>query len=182
MVSWIDIMPTILDWTDAPRAARLRVARAILVADPRPGATVSGWDRVFASHRFHEIQQYYPMRALRTREYKYIVNLAAPLSYPIAGDIESSPSWHAIQARPTVGFGARTVDAFLHRPAEELYDLGKDPRRCATSPLILRSLTSFDACVPRWPSSDRAHMIHGSRVSPQCSVIDYRSRGGQREP
>jgi N-sulfoglucosamine sulfohydrolase len=82
---------------------------------------------VFASHGFHEIQQYYPMRALRTRQYKYIVNLAAPLEFPIAGDIASSPTWKVIAARPSAGLGARTLQAFLHRPPEELYDLQADP-------------------------------------------------------
>jgi N-sulfoglucosamine sulfohydrolase len=126
MVSWIDIMPTILDWTDAPEPRGYALpGRSLLpiLAQENP----SGWDRVFASHSFHEIQQYYPMRALRTREYKYIVNLAAPLEFPIAGDIASSPTWRAIVARPAVGLGARPVQAFLHRPAEELYDLRKDP-------------------------------------------------------
>lgn len=126
MVSWIDIAPTILEWTGAagPEAYRL-AGRSLLsiLEQTRP----TGWDRIFASHGFHEIQQYYPMRALRTRQHKYILNLAAGVTYPIAGDIQSSPSWHAIQARPAVGLGARTLEAFLHRPAEELYDLSKDP-------------------------------------------------------
>jgi len=30
-------------------------------------------------------------------------------------------------ARPSLGVGARTMQAFLHRPAEEVYDLRKDP-------------------------------------------------------
>jgi N-sulfoglucosamine sulfohydrolase len=124
MVSWIDVAPTILDWA--------RVSNT----QPLPGRSIlpileqtnpPGWDRVFASHNFHEIQQYYPMRALRTREYKYIVNLAAPLEFPIAGDVASSPSWRAIEARPAVGLGTRTTQAFLHRPPEELYEVRKDP-------------------------------------------------------
>lgn len=126
MVSWVDILPTILDWARiAPAGSPMPVGRSILPileqTDP------SGWDRVFASHGFHEIQQYYPMRALRTRQYKYIVNLAAPLEFPIAGDIASSPTWKAVAARPGVGLGARTLQAFLHRPPEELYDLQADP-------------------------------------------------------
>jgi N-sulfoglucosamine sulfohydrolase len=126
MVSWVDITPTILDWARAPLPRGQQLAgRTVLPileqANPR------GWDRVFASHGFHEIQQYYPMRALRTRAYKYIVNLAAALEFPIAGDVASSPSWQAIAARPSAGLGARTLQAFLHRPAEELYDLRKDP-------------------------------------------------------
>jgi N-sulfoglucosamine sulfohydrolase len=125
MVSWVDIMPTILDWAGVSPPPTQLAGRSILQILEQ--STPQGWDRVFASHGFHEIQQYYPMRAMRTREYKYIVNLAAPLEFPIAGDIASSPTWRAIAARPSVGLGARTVDAFLHRPAEELYDLRKDP-------------------------------------------------------
>jgi N-sulfoglucosamine sulfohydrolase len=127
MVSWIDITPTILDWTGA-RAG---------VSTPLPGRSLlpilsetnpPGWDRVFASHSFHEIQQYYPMRALRTRQYKYILNVAAELPYPIAGDVASSPSWQAITAHPGTKLGGRTLDAFLHRPREELYDVTRDPQ------------------------------------------------------
>jgi N-sulfoglucosamine sulfohydrolase len=124
MVSWVDILPTILDWARVSKPQPLpgRSILPILEQSAPPG-----WDRVFASHNFHEIQQYYPMRALRTREYKYIVNLAAPLEFPIAGDIASSPTWRAIASRPAVGLGARSTQAFLHRPPEELYDLRKDP-------------------------------------------------------
>jgi len=127
MVSWVDILPTILDWTgvSAPQSSQPLPGRSILPILEFAGSPE--WGRVFASHGFHEIQQYYPMRALRTREYKYIVNLASPLEFPIAGDIASSPTWRAIAARPAVGLGARTVQAFLHRPPEELYDLRKDP-------------------------------------------------------
>jgi N-sulfoglucosamine sulfohydrolase len=125
MVSWVDITPTILDWAHASSGGQRLAGRSILPiigqSDPQ------GWDRVFASHNFHEIQQYYPMRAMRTREYKYILNLAAPLEFPIAGDVASSPSWQVISARPSAGLGARTVPEFLHRPAEELYDLRSDP-------------------------------------------------------
>jgi N-sulfoglucosamine sulfohydrolase len=126
MVSWVDITPTILEWAGVPSPKEYKLqGRSLLPILEQSQPT--GWDRVFASHGFHEIQQYYPMRALRTRQYKYIANLAAPLPFPIAGDIASSGTWHAIEAKPSLGLGARTVDAFLHRPAEELYDLSKDP-------------------------------------------------------
>ncbi|HEY7640534.1 MAG TPA: sulfatase [Steroidobacteraceae bacterium] len=126
MVSWVDVTPTILDWAGIASPGVELAGRSILpiLEQSEP----HGWDRVFASHGFHEIQQYYPMRALRTREYAYIVNLAAPLEFPIAGDVASSPSWQAIIAHPNVGLGARTLQAFLHRPAEELYDLRTDPQ------------------------------------------------------
>jgi N-sulfoglucosamine sulfohydrolase len=126
LVSWVDITPTILDWANAPGPKAYALpGRSLLpiLSETRP----ESWDRIFASHNFHEIQQYYPMRALRTREYKYIVNLAHELSYPIAGDVQSSPSWQAIERTPSVGLGGRTLAAYLHRPHEELYDLRNDP-------------------------------------------------------
>jgi N-sulfoglucosamine sulfohydrolase len=128
MVSWIDIVPTILDWTRVSRTQPLpgRSILPILEQSDPPG-----WDRVFASHNFHEIQQYYPMRALRTREYEYIVNLAAPLEFPIAGDIASSPTWRAIEARPAVGLGARTTQAFSASPARRALRSQEGSRRSA---------------------------------------------------
>lgn len=152
MVSWVDITPTILDWAKvaAPGAQPL-VGRSILPILEQPDPP--GWDRVFASHNFHEIQQYYPMRALRTREYKYIVNLAAPLEFPLAGDIASSPTWRAIAARPSVGLGARTLQAFLHRPAEELYDLRQDPsevRNLAADPAHHEVLERMRAAMAKF--------------------------------
>jgi N-sulfoglucosamine sulfohydrolase len=147
MVSWIDIAPTILDWTRAPSGVRYKLPGRSLL--PILGETnPAGWDIVFASHNFHEIQQYYPMRALRTRKYKYILNLAAELPFPIAGDIATSPAWKAIEATPSLGLGQRTVSAFLHRPHEELYDIAQDPnevRNLASDPAHQAALQVFRA-------------------------------------
>jgi N-sulfoglucosamine sulfohydrolase len=125
MVSWVDITPTILDLAHVPSPSGYQLQGRSLVPvlnDRRP----LGWDQVFASHSFHEINQYYPMRAMRTRRYAYIMNLAHELSFPIAGDVASSPSWKAITA-DGAGLGKRSLDAYLHRPAEELYDVWNDP-------------------------------------------------------
>lgn len=126
MVSWIDIVPTILDWTrvSAPKEYALPGRSLLPILEQRQP---TGWDRVFASHAFHEIQQYYPMRALRTRQFKYIANLAAALPFPIAGDAASSPTWRVIEAKPSLGLDQRSLDAYLHRPPEEFYDISKDP-------------------------------------------------------
>jgi len=125
MVSWVDITPTILDIAHAAPPSSYRLHGRSLVPvlnDARP----VGWDHVFASHSFHEINQYYPMRAMRTRQYAYIMNLAHELSFPIAGDVASSASWNAINASGA-SLGRRSLAAFLHRPAEELYDVANDP-------------------------------------------------------
>ncbi|MFT3792863.1 MAG: sulfatase [Rudaea sp.] len=133
MVSWIDIAPTILDWTGVAPPKDYHYL-------PLPGRSIlpilgesdpKGWDEVFATHSFHEIDQYYPTRSLRTRKYSYFLNLHPELEVPIASDVARSPSWKAIAATPGTKLGKRTLEAFHHRPAEELYDLSADPDEIA---------------------------------------------------
>jgi N-sulfoglucosamine sulfohydrolase len=129
LVSWIDVAPTILDWAHVSAAKDNRYA-------PLPGRSLlplleqsdaAGFDRVFATHSFHEINQYYPMRSIRTRLYSYFLNLEPSLAVPVASDVQLSPSWKAITGTPGAKLGKRTLDAFTHRPAEELYNLAADP-------------------------------------------------------
>lgn len=125
MVSWTDIAPTILDWAGVAPPGYPLSGSSLMPILGKAGDPAR--DAVFASHEFHEINQYYPMRAVRTRTHSYIVNLAHPLDYPIAGDVAGSPSWKAIAADRTTRLGQRTQAAYLKRPAEELYDLTRDP-------------------------------------------------------
>lgn len=125
MVSWIDIAPTLLEWADVKGPDYPLPGKSLL---PLLGnSSGAGRDQIFASHEFHEINQYYPMRAIRTRTHSYIQNLAWQLPYPIAGDIAESESWKAIAANPALSLGKRSQAAYRQRPAEELYDLRRDP-------------------------------------------------------
>lgn len=125
MVSWTDIAPTVLDWAGVPLPSYSLSGQSLLPILGKAGDPAR--DAVFASHEFHEINQYYPMRAIHTRTHSYILNLAHPLDYPIAGDVAGSPSWKAIAADPAIPLGKRSQAAYLRRPAEELYDLTHDP-------------------------------------------------------
>lgn len=126
LVSWVDIAPTVLEFAGVSPPTRYKLSgKSLLPLLGQTGGT--GRDAVFASHEFHEINQYYPMRAVRTHTHSYIANLAFPLDYPIAGDVAGSPSWKAISADPAIRVGKRTQAAYLKRPPEELYDLTRDP-------------------------------------------------------
>lgn len=124
MASWTDIAPTILDWmgVKAPPAMPGRSLLPILEQE-----NPNGWDEVFASHQFHEITMYFPMRMVRTRTHKYILNLAHELPFPTAQDLYESPTWQGVLERGDKMIGQRSVEQFLHRPREELYDLASDP-------------------------------------------------------
>jgi len=151
LVSWVDLTPTILDIAGVQEVQ----APALQVGDPeggrRPntanptgplvkyefhgrsflptldGSQSPGWDVVFASHQFHEIQMYYPMRAIRTDRYKLILNLAHPLPFPFASDLQDSATWTATLKSDASHYGLRRVADYLHRPRYELYDLKNDP-------------------------------------------------------
>ena len=70
---------------------------------------------------------YYPMRAVRTRKYKYIHNLAHKLDFPNASDLYGSPTWQAVLKHDVKMMGKRATSAYINRPAEELYDVENDP-------------------------------------------------------
>lgn len=125
MVTWADLTPTLLEVAGValePKACDGRSFRAGL-----DGGELRGWDEVYASHTLHEITMYYPMRVVRTRRHKLIHNVAHALPFPFALDLIQSPTWRSAVVAGGTRFGARTIDAYLHRPAFELYDLEKDP-------------------------------------------------------
>ncbi len=124
MVSWVDIVPTVLGWTGTKTSYPLP-GRSLLpiLKTPEP----EGWDTIFGSFVFHEITNYYPMRSIRTRRYKYIRNIAANLDFPFASDLYDSKTWQGVLHRKDTTFGQRTVEQYRHRPSEELYDLEQDP-------------------------------------------------------
>lgn len=70
---------------------------------------------------------YYPMRVVRTRQYKLILNLARPLPFPFASDLEASATWQNRPSGPDARYGKRLLKDFIHRPRYELYDLAADP-------------------------------------------------------
>ena len=126
MISHVDLVPTLLDFADALPADHKLHGRSWKQAISQEKPT--GWDRVNASHTFHEITMYYPMRVVRTRDHKLIWNIAAPLPYPFASDLWDAPTWQdAFRRGPETMYGQRTVKDYIHRPAFELYDLRADP-------------------------------------------------------
>ena len=85
-------------------------------------------DAIFASHTFHEIQMYYPMRVYQDKKYKLIWNIAHKLDYPFASDLWAASSWQAqLMKGDDAPYGQKTVGQYVQRPAFELYDLENDP-------------------------------------------------------
>lgn len=128
MVSYVDILPTILDWTKHPKTNdNRRLGRSLLpiLSEPSP---IPGWDCVFGSHTFHEVTNYWPTRFMRNRRYKYHRNIAWRLDFPFTADLYGSLTWEDIRNASTqpLMIGSRPLKKYFFRPPEELYDMDAD--------------------------------------------------------
>jgi N-sulfoglucosamine sulfohydrolase len=126
-VSWVDITPTILDFAGVKTSgSQILHGKSFLpiLEEKKP----DGRDEIYASHTFHEVTMYYPMRVVRSGKYKLIWNIAYPLPFPFASDLYGSATWQdTIRRGEDYVYGKRSVSAYEHRPQFELYDLEKDP-------------------------------------------------------
>ena len=125
MVTWADLSPTLLDLAGVSSENPAMHGRSF--KDAMTQSSTEGWNEVFASHTFHEVTMYYPMRVVRGRRYKLIWNIAHGLPYPFATDLWASETWQGTLSRGLTHYGKRPVKDYLERPRFELYDLVDDP-------------------------------------------------------
>ena len=126
-VSWVDVTPTILEFAGVKPTGNVKVQGRSFLPILDTSSPV-GWDEVYASHTFHEVTMYYPMRVVRSGRYKLIWNIASPLPFPFASDLYESATWQGAMKRGDDSlYGKRTIAQLIHRPRFELYDLEADP-------------------------------------------------------
>jgi N-sulfoglucosamine sulfohydrolase len=157
-VSWVDITPTILDFAsvDLPEDGAFHGRSFLPVLEQEKPR---GWDEIYASHTFHEVTMYYPMRVVRSGRYKLIWNIAHPLPFPFASDLWNSATWQTARRNgPSFLYGKRTMRAYEHRPRFELYDLEQDPDEVHNLAV------------------DRSH--HEVLVDLQRKLVDFQKRTG----
>lgn len=111
MVSFIDILPTCIDWADAKdkvintintgKSPKRRGRSFLSILCENDFLPHAEWQQyVFGSHTFHEIQNYWPTRFLRRQRFKYHRNIAWRLDFPFATDLYTSLSWEGIRNAP----------------------------------------------------------------------------------
>ncbi|MFC1806022.1 sulfatase [Planctomycetota bacterium] len=152
MVTWADLAPTALDCAGAKGPGKYELhGRSFLscLDEEHP----KGFDEIYFSHTFHEITMYYPMRGVRERRWKYILNLAHHLPYPFASDLHACATWQSVVKSGATHYGKRTVEAYLHHPRHELYDLQTDPDEVvnlADDPQHADTLRRLQAKLKAW--------------------------------
>jgi uncharacterized sulfatase len=129
LTTLLDVLPTLIDAGGGEVPAEL-MGRSLLpllqgepVANPR--------EYIFATHSGDGRMNEFPMRAVRSRRWKYIRNLrpdAEFTTHDTLDQVEGRRFWASwVRRAETDADAAAIVDRHRRRPAEELYDLQADP-------------------------------------------------------
>jgi arylsulfatase A-like enzyme len=156
MVQWIDLLPTLIEVAggQVPEGIDGRSFAGVL-----RGEATEHRQEIYATHSGDGEKNIYPVRALRTQSFKYIRNLLPEFAHTTHIDQGggSGDGWKyfdswvaAASASPAA---AARVQAYHQRPAEELYDLRKDPaemRNLAAEPSHAATLERLRVKLDSW--------------------------------
>ena len=128
MVSWVDLLPTVIDLIGGEVPADLdgRSFAAVL-----RGETDAHRDRIMTTHSGDGIKNIYPSRAIRTREWKFIHNLHPEFAFTNHSDLDRKPMAGAYwtewaELAKTDPHAKKIVDLYYRRPEFELYHVSAD--------------------------------------------------------
>ena len=155
MVSWVDLMPTLLDiaGADVPADIDGRSFKNVLL-----GETGKHRDLIFTTHSGDGIMNVYPIRSVRTPRFKYIRNLRPDSYHSNHSDILRKDgagaywdSWDAAEKSDPAA--AKIIARYYQRPKDELYDLEKDPNEqvnLAANPEYQQQLKKMSQSLDEW--------------------------------
>lgn len=128
MVSWIDILPTLVDVADGPRPLGIDGQSFLPVLE---GRAAEHRQAIFTTHSGDGKNNVYPIRAVSTRDgWKYIRNLHPEFRFTthITTQPDRHPYWKGwLQQAEQDDDARRKVNAYQRRTGEELYYTPDDP-------------------------------------------------------
>lgn len=158
MVQWIDLLPTLIEVLGGkvPTGLDGRSFAAVL-----RGKSKAHRNEIFTTHSGDGAMNVYPIRSVRSREWKYTLNLNPELAHTThidknkAGDgLKYFATWYErAQHDPQA---AAIVKRYYERSKEELYDLRNDPHEqsnLATEAKHAKRLAQMRAQLEAWMQS-----------------------------
>lgn len=167
LFSFTDILPALVEAAGG-RAPEDLDGRSVLGA--LTGARKRHRDEVYATHSGDGNMNVYPMRCVRTRRYKYILNLHPEFEFGThierAGPRDGRIYWESWLAKAkTNAAAAALIRRYQVRPPEELYDVQADPhevRNLAGESRHGRTLAEMRGRLERWMSEQGdTRKVHG---------------------
>src|SRR5262245_37473572 len=171
MVTWIDILPTCLQIAGGKTPENLS-GRSFLGVSR--GEKEAHRDKVFVTHSGDGDMNRYPLRAVRTRDWKYIRNLDPGAEHhthidkAAAGDGRAYWDSWAEKAK-TDPAAAAVVQRYHTRAAEELSDLTADPwelKNLAADPKHADRLKALRADLDAWMKDQGDEGLKTERALP----------------
>jgi uncharacterized sulfatase len=129
MVQYVDVTPTLIEAAGGqpiPGPDGLSFLPVLLGQKDRHRDVTYG---VHTTRGIIDGSECYPVRSIRTATHKYIMNLNHKARFSnIVTKRDNAGFWESwVEKAKTDPCAARKVEMYVHRPAEELYDLEKDP-------------------------------------------------------
>ncbi len=155
MMQWIDLFPTLIEVAGGKVPAGLD-GRSF--APVLRGKANKFRDEIFTTHSGDGAMNVYPIRSVRTREWKYLLNLNPELAHTTHVDKAKDgdgwkyfASWY--ERAQTDPQAAAVIKRYYQRPKEELYDLRSDPhelRNLAGETKQAKRLVNMRAQLETW--------------------------------
>lgn len=194
LVSLLDIVPTVLDWFQLPYPNYHLLKKPVtltghsllpLLSHPQ---TRKDPPAVFASHNLHEVTMYYPMRSVRTEQFKLIQNLNYKMPFPIDQDFYISATFQDMLNRTKRQedlHWSKSLTEYYYREQWELYDLHSDPAELTNLARRASHKSIFDSLkhlLYQWQNITNDPWICGPgavledrgayKFNPQCMRLD----------
>jgi uncharacterized sulfatase len=159
LVSLVDIVPTVIEIAGGEAPSQPEAIDGESLVPLLQGKRFFHRDTIFASHTGDGTMNRAPMRAIRTERYKYILNLAPEIVYNThmnkAKDHDGGREyWSSWEKRSyQTEHSASVLWRYHNRPAEELFDVNKDPDETvnlAADPLYAEIMEKFRTEMGRW--------------------------------
>lgn len=171
MVSWIDLLPTLLAAAGGtPPELSGKSFHDVLL-----GKKDRHRDKVFFTHSGDGKMNKYPIRAVRTADWKYVRNLDPAAEHHTHVDkgnegADGRNYWDSWAAKAKTDASAAAVVKRYHtRPAEELFDVKNDPwelKNLAADPAHAKQLAALSIDLDAWMKANGDEGLKTERALP----------------
>lgn len=165
-----DILPTVLNAAQATIPTYLPGSSLKPIFYDQP---FKDRQYIFGEFTAHVPQLFYPMRSVRDKRYKLIVNYLAERPFPFF-TIDDDPAWQESRQEKFAGTQVREVfDRYIHRPPLELYDLTEDPwefNNLASDPSRKAVISRLQEALVKWQQETHDPLLNKTAFARMVQV------------